>query len=116
MGGVDDTKLVKLIKTENGLQVAQIDGDVIGEGHEGRFNTDNNLIPILTIGGDYVDYKCQEDSYDKCTNKEEVDDSDALTWDKNATLFLTSQKLALQSKRLTTCLTGAVPFLSTVKC
>ncbi|WP_050937076.1 zinc-dependent metalloprotease [Vibrio harveyi] len=82
MGGVDDIKLVKLIKTENGLQVAQIDGDVIGEGHEGRFNTDNNLIPILTIGGDYVDYKCQEDSYDKCTNKEEVDDSDALTWDK----------------------------------
>ncbi|GAD79047.1 zinc-dependent metalloprotease [Vibrio ezurae] len=78
----DDVKLVKLRLTENGLQVLQLDSDNVGDGHDARFNTDNNYRPILTIGGEYVDYKCTEDSYNKCTNKEQVDSSDALTWDQ----------------------------------
>ncbi|GAD89283.1 hypothetical protein VHA01S_018_00710 [Vibrio halioticoli NBRC 102217] len=78
----NDVKLVKLRMTENGIQVVQLDTDDVGDGHSGRFDTENNYRPILTIGGEYVDYKCSEDSYDKCTNKEEVDSSDSLTWDQ----------------------------------
>ncbi|WP_261817688.1 zinc-dependent metalloprotease [Vibrio gallicus] len=78
----DDVKLVKLITTENGIQVVQFDDDVVSADTKGRFDTENNYRPILTIGGKYVDYKCSEDSYDKCTNKEQVDSSAAKTWDQ----------------------------------
>ncbi|CAM3181209.1 zinc-dependent metalloprotease [Vibrio rarus] len=78
----NNVKLVKLRMTENGIQIVQLDTDNVGDGHSGRFDTDNNYRPILTIGGKYVDYKCAEDSYDKCTNKEQVDSSESLTWDQ----------------------------------
>ncbi|CAM2888277.1 hypothetical protein [Vibrio rarus] len=39
---------------------------------------------VLFIPGSYIDYKCQEDSYDKCVNKEVVNsDADVQWYDKH---------------------------------
>lgn len=56
-----DEKIVKIKKGKEGLEVYQIEKD-------GRFS-DNELndSPVLTIPGEYVDYKCQRDQNEECT-------------------------------------------------
>lgn len=69
-----DEKVVKLQWTEKGLEVLEFEKDLR--------HSDNTLndTPVLTIPGDYADYRCQEDEFGDCTNaEEEVDD---VTWDK----------------------------------
>jgi hypothetical protein len=67
-------KLVKLDFTERGLEVHEIEPD-------DRF-ADNELnhVPVLLIPGQYKQFKCREDEYGKCTNRE-IEDNE-LTWDK----------------------------------
>lgn len=77
-----DPKLVTLAKTENGIQVRQIDRDSIGLEHDSRWPTDINQAPVLTIAGDYIDFKCSEDQWRECINEEEVNEDADLTWDK----------------------------------
>lgn len=49
------------------LQFLQIEDDA-------RFDDNtNNLSPVLNVDVDHVDYKCSEDEFGDCTNKEEVD-------------------------------------------
>ncbi|MBR9728385.1 zinc-dependent metalloprotease [Shewanella intestini] len=77
-----DQKLVTLKMTKNGIQVSQIDRDTIGEDHLSRFQNTANEAPVLSIPGDYVDFQCQKDNWDECTNREEeVSDRD-VTWDQ----------------------------------
>ncbi len=63
--GVD--KLVKFQFTETSLDLVELDDD-------SRFG-DNpvNLKPVLSIPITHVDYKCTEDDYGDCQNKEEED-------------------------------------------
>ncbi|WP_417348289.1 zinc-dependent metalloprotease [Ferrimonas sp.] len=77
-----DPKLVSLAKTENGIQVRQIDRDSIGLGHDSRWQTDINQAPVLTIPGKYIDFKCTEDKWRECINEEEENKDADLTWDK----------------------------------
>ena len=77
-----DEKLVTLRMTENGIQLRQIDRDTIGLEHDSRYDNEYNKAPVLTIPGDYVDFQCQKDNWNDCTNKEEeVNDRD-ITWDQ----------------------------------
>ena len=71
-----DEKVVRLEWSEAGLEVLEMERDE-------RFN-DNNLndLPVLSIPGDYVSYRCAEDAYGECTNKEEVNDE--LEWFQNS--------------------------------
>jgi len=79
-----DPKLVTLSKGENGIQVRQIDRDTIGLDHDSRYDDEYNEAPVLTIGGEYIDFKCTEDRWDDCTNVEQVNNDADLDWsDKN---------------------------------
>ena len=69
-----DEKIVMLEFTKDGLEVLEIEKD------ERFVNNDLNNTPVLTIPVDYKQYKCAEDEFGDCTNKEE-EDSD-LTWDQ----------------------------------
>lgn len=77
-----DPKLVSLAKTENGIQVRQIDRDTIGLDHDSRWQTDINQAPVLTIPGTYIDFKCTEDKWRECINEEQENNDRDLTWDK----------------------------------
>ncbi|BDY03796.1 zinc-dependent metalloprotease [Ferrimonas sp. YFM] len=75
-----DPKLVTLKKVKGGIQVLQLDRDNIGLGHEGRYDTDNNLAPVVTIAGQYIDFKCKEDKWRECINEEEENEDKDLEW------------------------------------
>lgn len=77
-----DEKLVTLHMTENGIQVRQVDRDNIGLGHQARYDNEINKAPVLTIPGDYVDFQCEKDNWDDCTNREEEVNDRNVTWDK----------------------------------
>ncbi|MCC4834827.1 zinc-dependent metalloprotease [Shewanella sp. 10N.7] len=77
-----DEKLVTLRMTENGIQLRQIDRDNIGLGHDSRYDNEYNKAPVLTIPGEYVDFQCQKDNWDDCTNKEEEITDRNVTWDQ----------------------------------
>ncbi len=65
-------KVVTLKWEEAGLSVYEVERDE-------RF--DNNILnhtPVLKIPGDYLSYRCQEDAYGDCTNKEE--ENNELEW------------------------------------
>ncbi len=58
-------KVVTLKWVEEGLAVYEVERDE-------RFNENQlNNTPVLTIPGDYLSYRCREDAYGDCTNKEE---------------------------------------------
>ncbi len=60
-------KVVRLAWSKKGLEVLQIEKD-------NRFQENSmNEYPVLTIPGDYKDFKCREDAYGDCTNVEEED-------------------------------------------
>ncbi|OBT13365.1 hypothetical protein A9264_06775, partial [Vibrio sp. UCD-FRSSP16_10] len=77
----NDTKLVTLHRSENGIDVLEEDKGAIGDGQEySPFDNAENLRPLLTINGDYVDFKCSTDSYDKCTNQEQENNDADVKW------------------------------------
>lgn len=58
-------KVVTLKWEERGLSVYEVERDA-------RFKSnDLNSTPVLTIPGDYLAYRCHQDAYGQCTNKEE---------------------------------------------
>lgn len=58
-------KVVKMKWVEEGLSIYEVERDE-------RFEANQlNHTPVLTIPGDYLSYRCQEDAYGDCTNKEE---------------------------------------------
>ncbi|MGL0955758.1 zinc-dependent metalloprotease [Vibrio vulnificus] len=70
--------LVSLSLTEHGLVAKRIDPDIVKYDpnnpqslEESRWEDSINATPVLKIPGDYTAYRCQEDSYGDCTNKEE---------------------------------------------
>jgi ribosomal protein L29 len=67
-----DEKVVKLKWVEDGLEVVEIERDE-------RF-ADNELndSPVLTIPGKHLAYRCEEDEYGDCTNKQE--ENEELEW------------------------------------
>ncbi|SHH34539.1 zinc-dependent metalloprotease [Ferrimonas marina] len=77
-------KLVTLHRTENGIQVRQVDRDTIGLDHDSRFSDNGyNQAPVLTIPGQYVDYRCTEDRWGDCVNVEQLNtDADQKWYDK----------------------------------
>ena len=75
-----DPKLVTLRKTENGIQIRQLDRDAIGLEHQIRYTDEYNKAPILTIPGAYIDYKCTEDKWRECINVEQENTDANLTW------------------------------------
>ena len=75
-----DPKLVTLRRTENGIQVRQLDRDAIGLGHDTRYSDDYNKAPVLTIPGEYIDYRCTEDKWRECINVEQENTDADLKW------------------------------------
>ncbi|MDO6500399.1 zinc-dependent metalloprotease [Photobacterium sanguinicancri] len=79
-------KLVRFFYTEEGLEVRQLSPDVISQAQInnndfGRWSDiDTNLSPLLKLPGTYQDYRCKEDAYDDCTNKEEENKDDDVSW------------------------------------
>jgi hypothetical protein len=69
-----DEKVVRLEWSKDGLEVLEIEMDE-------RFN-DNELndLPVLTIPGIHISYKCTEDEFGECTNKEE--ENTEISWEQ----------------------------------
>jgi len=74
-----EEKIVKLQFVEEGLRVVEVDRDTTEPGQPPRWN---DVAPVLTIPGDYLDYRCAEDAYGECTRKEEVNSDADVVWDK----------------------------------
>jgi hypothetical protein len=69
-----DTKVVKCVFTEDGIEVVELEED-------DRFQeNDLNHVPVLAIPGVYKKFQCAEDAYGDCTNKEEEDSE--VSWNK----------------------------------
>ncbi len=63
-----EQKLVVTNITHEKLQFLEIEDD---ERFQGNIN---NFSPVLNVKVDHIDYKCAEDDYGDCTNKEEEDE------------------------------------------
>ena len=69
-----DEKVVRLEWGEKGLQVIEFERDE-------RFNSNPmNDVPVMVIPGKYLSYRCVEDEFGDCKNKEE--ENKELTWDQ----------------------------------
>ncbi|WP_429019810.1 zinc-dependent metalloprotease [Aeromonas allosaccharophila] len=74
-----EEKIVKLQFVEEGLRVVEVDRDTTALGQPPRWN---DVAPVLTIPGDYLDYRCAEDAYGECTRQEEVNSDANVLWDQ----------------------------------
>lgn len=74
-----EEKIVKLQFVEEGLRVVEVDRDTTAPGQPSRWN---DVAPVLTIPGDYLNYRCAEDAYGECTRKEEVNSDANVLWDQ----------------------------------
>ncbi|MGL5840424.1 MAG: zinc-dependent metalloprotease [Aeromonas hydrophila] len=72
-------KIVRLQFVEEGLRVVEVDRDTTAPGQPSRWN---DVAPVLTIPGDYLDYRCAEDAYGECTRKEEINSDANVLWDQ----------------------------------
>ena len=61
------------------MRVVEVDRDTTALGQPPRWN---DVAPVLTIPGDYLDYRCAEDAYGECTRKEEVNSDANVLWDQ----------------------------------
>ncbi|UTV27351.1 zinc-dependent metalloprotease [Photobacterium atrarenae] len=76
-------KLVKLrFDKQNGIIAEEIDRDTIKPGEESRYADVINQAPVLKIPGTFQQYRCAEDNYDECTNKEELNEDADLNWEE----------------------------------
>ncbi|OBT15980.1 hypothetical protein A9264_06765 [Vibrio sp. UCD-FRSSP16_10] len=76
----NDTKLVTLHRTKNGIDVLEENTSTITTDQEYSSFVNRVSRPLLTINGDYVDFKCSTDSYDKCTNQEQENNDADVKW------------------------------------
>ncbi|OBT15900.1 hypothetical protein A9264_06325 [Vibrio sp. UCD-FRSSP16_10] len=70
---------VRINLVEDGIEVRELPKDIYTTANSDDIN---NWPMVLFIPGHYVDYKCQEDSYDKCINQEVVDSDADIQWDQ----------------------------------
>lgn len=83
-----DPKLVTLrFDKTNGIYVEEVDRDKVAAGSESRWDSDINRAPVLKIPGEFRQYRCAENSYGECTNKEEINQDENIDW-KDATHFV----------------------------
>ncbi len=83
-----EPKLVTLSFDEfNGIMVSEVDRDKLTEGQESRWNSEINKAPILSIPGEFREYRCRLNDYDECTNKEEINQDEDRKW-TDATHFV----------------------------
>lgn len=85
-------RYVELCFTKEGLEVRSYDknypdahltkdeNNYCGEEKFVADDDDVNFAQVLTIPGDFAAYRCQEDSYGDCTNKEETNDDASLNY------------------------------------
>lgn len=75
-------KLVKLrFDKTNGIVAEEVDRDTIEPGKESQYASVINQAPVLKIPGTFQQYRCAEDDYDECTNKEELNEDADLKWE-----------------------------------
>ena len=68
-------KLVKLrFDKTNGIIAEEVDRDTIREGVDSRYTNVINQAPVLKIPGTFEEYRCAENNFDECTNKEELNE------------------------------------------
>ncbi|PSW02677.1 zinc-dependent metalloprotease [Photobacterium lipolyticum] len=80
-------KLVKLrFDKTNGIVAEEVDRDTIEPDKDSRYTAIINQAPVLKIPGTFEQYRCAEDDYDECTNKEELNEDADLDW-KETTHF-----------------------------
>lgn len=85
-------KRVRFRFTEDALKVIQPEED-------GRFQDNpNNASAVLKIPIHHVDYRCQEDSYGKCTQKEE--ENREIAWNQKTKFTLDPDGMAAQQVEL----------------
>lgn len=83
-----DPKLVSLRFDEfNGIYVEEVDRDKVSTNQDSRWNSEINKAPVLKIPGEFRQYRCAENDYDECTNREEINKDDDFDW-KQATHFI----------------------------
>ncbi|MEF1184521.1 zinc-dependent metalloprotease [Vibrio sinaloensis] len=83
-----DPKLVTLRFDEfNGIYVEEVDRDKVNVDDPSRWDSEINRAPVLKIPGEFRQYRCAENSYGECTNKEEINQDESLSW-KEATHFV----------------------------
>ncbi|MPW37215.1 hypothetical protein [Vibrio sp. B1Z05] len=70
---------VKINLVSDGIEVRALPRDIYTSDNQSNIT---NWPMVLFIPGSYIDYKCQEDSYDKCINKETVNSDADVPWDK----------------------------------
>ncbi|NBI56146.1 ATPase [Photobacterium alginatilyticum] len=76
-------KLVKLrFDKTNGIVAEEVDRDTIESGKDSRYADLINQAPVLKIPGTFQKYRCAEDNYDECTNKEELNEDADLKWEE----------------------------------
>lgn len=74
-------KLVTLrFDKANGIIAEEVDRDTIINGKPSRYDSSINLAPVLKIPGEFQQYRCAEDQFDECTNKEELNTDASLSW------------------------------------
>ncbi|MDF2154044.1 M66 family metalloprotease [Vibrio sp. CAU 1672] len=88
-------RYVELCFTKQGLEVRSYDknypdahltkdaNNYCGEAKFVAGDDEVNFAQVLTIPGDFAAYRCQEDSYGDCTNKEEINDDASLSYKQN---------------------------------
>ncbi|MEZ9392417.1 zinc-dependent metalloprotease [Vibrio splendidus] len=83
-----DPKLVKLrFDKTNGIYVEALDRDKVDSLEPSRWGSDINRVPVLKIPGEFRQYRCAENGYGECTNKEEINSDENVDW-TNATHFI----------------------------
>jgi len=76
-------KLVKLrFDKTNGIVAEEVDRDTIEADKDSRYAAVINQAPVLKIPGTFQQYRCAEDNYDECTNKEELNEDADLNWEE----------------------------------
>ncbi|MDN3681231.1 zinc-dependent metalloprotease [Vibrio tapetis subsp. quintayensis] len=74
-------KLVKLrFDDANGILAEEVDRDTIRAGKSSRYADVINQAPVLKIPGTFQQYRCAENDFDECTNKEELNKDADATW------------------------------------
>jgi hypothetical protein len=80
-------KLVKLrFDKKNGIIAEEVDRDTIRTEKHSRYADVINQAPVLKIPGEFKHYRCAEDEFDECTNKEELNEDADTNW-QNASYF-----------------------------
>ena len=74
-----DRGAVRINLVEDGIEVRMLPNDL----YTHKNKADINEWPlVIKIPGQYIDYKCSEDSYEHCLNREQVNNDADVSWDQ----------------------------------